>query len=239
MERLIAKNTWIAKNTFPVAELFSSPQETQPRTMCTTARQFHWDQVYKTKPENEVSWFEPSPNTSLQLIKRAEFPKSAPIIDIGGGLSRLADRLSAEGYIDVTVLDISSEAISRLLARQGENAPVKGIVADITAWKPDRRYDIWHDRAVLHFLTDDTDRAAYRSVLLEALAPGGQAIIATFAKSGPEKCSGLPVRRYDANELAEFLGNGFRIVENFEMDHRTPAGGTQRFCVTRFIRSGD
>jgi hypothetical protein len=207
--------------------------------MCTTARQFHWDQVYKTKLENEVSWFEASPDTSLQLINRAGFSKSAPIIDIGGGLSRLADLLVAEGHTDVTVLDISLEAISRLHSRQSPGTPVKTIVGDVTAWKPDRHYDIWHDRAVLHFLTDDADRAAYRSVLLDALASRGQAIIATFAKSGPEKCSGLPVRRYDTLDLSAFLGDNFQIIENFEIDHRTPAGAIQRFCIARFGRSGN
>ena len=202
--------------------------------MSTLGRKAHWDVVYATKAEDEVSWYEPFPETSLELIARTGVPKHAAIIDIGGGLSRLADRLAANGYSDLTRLDISSEAIDRLATRQGPGSPIEGIVADVSTWRPERRYDVWHDRAVLHFLIEEADRAHYRNNLLAALRPGGQAVIATFAPSGPERCSGLAVRRYDGRELAEFLGGEFAELESFEFDHRMPGGGMQRFHVGRF-----
>ncbi|MDR5728491.1 MAG: class I SAM-dependent methyltransferase [Terriglobia bacterium] len=196
----------------------------------------HWDDVYGRKAENEVSWFEALPSRSLELIEQTGADRSAPIIDIGGGLSRLADALVAEGYSDVTVLDISSEAIRRLLARQKASTLVRGIVSDVTVWQPDRIYAVWHDRAVLHFLIDEADRAVYRAKLLAALAPQGHVIIATFAPSGPERCSGLPVRRYGREDLRSWLGNEFTLLDSFEFDHTTPSGAVQRFHVGRFQR---
>jgi hypothetical protein len=204
--------------------------------MDKTSRQHHWDGVYGTKAEDEVSWFEASPRISLELIRRSGVDKSSPIIDIGGGVSRLPASLAAAGYSDVTVLDVSAEAIGRLIERQTPSDSVKGIVADVTAWVPDRPYKIWHDRAVLHFLIDETDRASYREALLAALTPGGQAIIATFALSGPESCSGLPVCRYSAAEIEAFAGSAFTMQESFEFDHTTPAGRVQRFHVARLMR---
>jgi SAM-dependent methyltransferase len=200
------------------------------------SRQQHWDAVYGTKAEDEVSWFEASPRISLELIRRSGVHKTSPIIDIGGGVSRLPASLMAAGYSDVTVLDVSAEAIARLTERQVPNGAVKGIVADVTTWQPDRAYWLWHDRAVLQFLTDEADRESYRETLLRALAPGGQAIIATFAPSGPERCSGLPVRRYGAAEIEAFAGSGFTMQESFEFDHTTPAGLIQRFHVARLMR---
>ncbi len=198
--------------------------------------QRHWDEVFRAKAEDDVSWFESCPTRSLDLIARTGLPKSAAIIDIGGGLSRLADTLAGAGYTDVTVLDISREAVRRLGERPGFVARTRLIAVDVKAWRPERAYDIWHDRAVLHFLTGEDDRAAYRNVLLSALTPGGQAIIATFALSGPERCSGLPVRRYGAEGLAKFLGKDFILAESFEFDHLTPAGASQRFLMGRFVR---
>jgi hypothetical protein len=199
----------------------------------------HWDAVYRTRGEAAVSWYERQPEISLRLIERTGVPKDAPVLDVGGGLSRLPESLLAAGHRDITVLDISGEAIRRLLARQADHAPgegrvegpVKGIVADITRWRPRRSYAIWHDRAVLHFLTGEADRIAYRDTLLAALRPQGHAIIATFAPSGPERCSGLPVRRYDAQALGLLLGEGFALRDSFEFDHHTPAGNIQRFHV--------
>jgi trans-aconitate methyltransferase len=192
--------------------------------------------VYRGKAEDELSWFEASPETSLDLITRTGVAKSAPIVDVGGGVSRLAGRLIEAGFTDVTVLDVSAEAIRLLSARLPAGAPVRRIVADVTRWRPDRTYAIWHDRAVLHFLTDEAGRAAYRRALLAALDPGGQAIIATFAPSGPERCSGLPVRRYGAADLEAFVGDAFTLLESFEFDHITPAGRSQRFHVARLRR---
>jgi SAM-dependent methyltransferase len=201
----------------------------------------HWDAVYQSKAETAVSWFEQEPRISLRLIERTGAPKDAPILDVGGGLSRLPECLAAAGYRDITVLDISGEAIRRLLERQAgqvrqagrtaEQGGIEGIVADITNWRPPRDYAVWHDRAVLHFLTGEDDRIAYRDALLAGLRPQGHAIIATFAPSGPERCSGLPVRRYDAQALGLLLGEGFALRDSFEFDHRTPAGAVQRFHV--------
>mgnify|MGYP001057117193 CR=1 FL=1 len=197
----------------------------------------HWDAVYGVKAEDELSWFEASPERSLDLIARSGVDKAAPVIDVGGGVSRLAEHLLAAGYSDVSVLDISGEAIRQLLARQAPDSPLQGIDADVTTWRPDRRYRLWHDRAVLHFLIADEAREAYRRTLLAALAPGGQAIIATFAPTGPERCSGLPVRRYGASELAAFLGADFKPVESLMFDHVTPWGAVQHFHVGRFRRN--
>jgi trans-aconitate methyltransferase len=162
--------------------------------------------------------------------------KSGAIIDVGGGLSRLPDQLAEAGHSDVTVLDVSAEAVRRMQERLGQAASTRFVVSDVTAWRSDRLYDLWHDRAVLHFLTDEADRAAYRRVLLHALALGGQAIIATFAPSGPETCSGLTLRRYGTTELLAFLGNAFVLAEAFEFNHLTPGGRVQRFHITRLVR---
>jgi trans-aconitate methyltransferase len=191
----------------------------------------YWDEIYRTKLENEVSWFEDKPKLSLGLIERTGVPKDAPILDVGGGLSRLPDSVLAAGYTDITILDISSEAIRQIMLRYTDTTSVRGIAADVTLWRPDRAYAVWHDRAVLHFLTAEGDRAAYRDTLLAALAPQGHALIATFAPSGPERCSGLPVRRHGAADLQTLLGDGFDLRDSFEFDHYTPSGRVQRFHV--------
>ena len=200
-------------------------------------RKTHWDGVYGTKAETDVSWFEPAADLSLDLIARTGAEPDAAIIDVGGGLSPLADGLAARGHTDITVLDISAEAIGKRLKRQPAGSPIQGIVADITQWRPARAYDVWHDRAVLHFLTSDEDRAAYHRALSEGLATGGQAIIATFAPTGPERCSGLPVRRYGPSDLTAFLGPRFQLIEAFEFDHETPGGSVQRFHVGRLKKT--
>lgn len=199
----------------------------------TDSRQCHWDEVYETRAETDVSWFEATPELSLDLIRRTNTAPEAAIIDVGGGLSHLAGALIEAGHSDVTVLDISETAITRLDRHGGR---VRGIAADITAWMPDRLYKVWHDRAVLHFLTEEADRDAYRRALLASLVPGGQAIIATFAPSGPERCSGLSVRRYGREDLEAWLGDAFDMAESFEFDHLTPAQRVQRFHVGRLQR---
>lgn len=201
-------------------------------------RQRHWDEVYATKPADAVSWYEETPRVSLDMIAATGVEKDASVLDIGGGLSRLADHLVASGWTDVTVLDLSAEAIARLLARVGAGSAVRGIVGDVTTWTPDRTYSIWHDRAVLHFLIDEPDRVRYRETLRAALAPGGCAIISTFAPTGPERCSGLPVRRYAAEELDEFLGIEFSCEDALEVEHRTPSGSTQNFISARYRNVG-
>lgn len=199
----------------------------------TDSSQSHWDGVYGVKAEDAVSWYEPAPTLSLDLVARIGAPMDAAVIDIGGGLSRLADELVAAGHTDVTVLDISEEAIRKRGERGG---PVRGIVADITAWGPERRYGVWHDRAALHFLTREEDRAAYRRALIEGLTHDGEAIIATFAPDGPERCSGLQVRRYGREDIEGFLGEAFVVVESGVFDHVTPSGATQKFHFARLRR---
>ena len=205
--------------------------------MNTDGRQAHWQNVYRTKGEADVSWFEEKPQVSLELIRATGTEKSASIIDIGGGASRLVDALLVEGYSSVAVLDLSEEALEASRARLGPSgARVNWIIADVTTWRPRQPYDVWHDRAALHFLVEAADRAAYANCVRDAVRPGGHVIIGTFAPDGPEKCSGLPVMRHDANSLAELLGTSFKLIETRRHGHQTPAGAVQWFQFSRFRR---
>lgn len=205
------------------------------------ARRDHWQTIYATKPAAEVSWYQASPQPSLQAIARSGAGVDAGLIDVGGGASLLVDALLERQWSDLTVLDVSAAALE--VARQrlagsrlgNRAARVAWIVADITAWQPERTYDVWHDRAVFHFLTDPDDRRAYQRALAAGLVPGGHLIIATFAADGPERCSGLPVQRYSPAALAAELGTRYDLVESWSEDHRTPAGGVQRFNWCRFV----
>jgi SAM-dependent methyltransferase len=202
-----------------------------------SGRSSHWEGVYSTKAEDEVSWFQESPATSLALIKATQTTKNAAIIDIGGGASRLADALLGEGYRAIAVLDVSAHALEAAKQRIGPaSSAIDWIAADVTTWTPARGYDVWHDRAAFHFLTEAADRAAYRGSLRRAVATNGHVIIATFALDGPEKCSGLPVRRYDGATLAAELGPEFELVETRSDVHRTPWNSTQSFQFSRFRR---
>ena len=197
----------------------------------------HWDRVYATKGEAEVSWFQDSPSTSLAMIRAANSEREAAIVDIGGGASRLVDVLLQDGYRNVSVLDLSANALDAAKKRIGTAASmVHWIVADATTWQPAKTYDVWHDRAAFHFLTDPRDRAAYAERLRSAVAPNGHVIIATFAPDGPEKCSGLPVQRHDSASLAAELGPDFELVETRSETHRTPWDSTQAFQFSRFRR---
>ncbi|MCA6113476.1 class I SAM-dependent methyltransferase [Bradyrhizobium sp. WSM 1738] len=203
------------------------------------SRQAHWENVYATKGENEVSWFQQSPAPSLELIEQAGVTHTSAIIDIGGGASRLVDHLVEQGFEDVTVLDLSAAALtaarSRLASHLGASAErVRWIVADVTTWEPLKRYDIWHDRAAFHFLVDANDRAAYIARLERGLRIGRHAIIATFAPEGPEKCSGLPVARYDSASLGQTLGPAFKLVHTRRHEHVTPWGSRQMFQFSVF-----
>lgn len=205
--------------------------------METESRQAHWETVYTSKSENEVSWFQESPALSLALIPEVGATSSSAIIDIGGGASRLVDHLIEDGFQDVTVLDLSAAALDAAKARLGERAArAHWLVADATAWEPSRMYDVWHDRAAFHFLTEARDREAYIARLRQALTIGGHAIIATFALDGPEKCSGLPVARYDAASLGQTLGSGFALLQSQRSEHATPWGSQQRFQFSVFQR---
>jgi hypothetical protein len=201
-------------------------------------RKLHWEQVYKDKAEDTVSWFQVHPDVSLELIRTHSRP-SHPLIDVGGGASRLVDHLLAEGYADLTVLDIAEAALERTGRRLGKAAlKVQWLVADVTRWRPERRYRFWHDRAVFHFLTEPEERAAYVAALEAGLAPGDHALIASFALDGPERCSGLPVQRYSPESLAAELGEGFRLRESREEAHLTPMGRLQRFQYALLERAG-
>lgn len=200
-------------------------------------RKLHWEQVYAHKQPTEVSWFQPRPECSLRLIAAAAIDQSQPIIDLGGGASRLVDHLLDAGYWDLTVLDISGAALQHSRTRLGERAArVSWIEADATAFEPPRRYALWHDRAVFHFLTDPADREAYRQRLARGLQAGGQLIIATFALDGPERCSNLPVQRYSPETLSAELGPGYSLVETLSEVHITPAQMEQRFVYCRFVK---
>ena len=205
--------------------------------MTVEDRKNHWERVYATKAESKVSWFQADPAPSLEAFSRAGASRRSAIIDVGGGTSRLVDRLIHEGYQDVTVLDVSATALAAARARLGEaGRKVHWLVADATEWAPERRYDVWHDRAAFHFLVDPADRAAYVDRLRNALRVDGHAIIATFAPDGPEKCSGLPVARHDGQSLADALGPAFALIETRRHDHVTPSGATQRFQFSVFRR---
>lgn len=194
----------------------------------------HWENVYSTKQTTEVSWFEAEPTTSLNLLERT-LPQGGKIIDVGGGASFLVDRLVSKGNWDVTVLDISSTAIEHSKRRLGDaESKVSWICADITETKQLKSYDVWHDRAVFHFLTNPIDRQAYLDRLNESLSSGGYFIVATFAPDGPEKCSGLPVCRYSPEELEATLGCAFRIVTSGHHNHLTRSAKTQRFTLAVF-----
>jgi SAM-dependent methyltransferase len=201
------------------------------------SRQAHWEGVYTRKAENEVSWFEEIPAPSLELIAQIGATPAWAVIDIGGGASRLVDNLIDRGFGDVTVLDLSDAALEATKARLADHAAqVHWIVADATVWEPLKTYDVWHDRAAFHFLTEERDRAAYVARLEQALKVGGYAIIATFALDGPERCSGLPVVRYDAASLAQTLGRAFQFVDTRRHAHATPWGSDQSFQFSVFRR---
>lgn len=197
----------------------------------------HWEKVYSTKAPNEVSWYQPHLETSLALISRAAGANSASIIDVGGGESTLVDDLLARGYQSITILDISQTAIDVTKERLKELADrVQWIVGDVTKLKlPRGAYDVWHDRAVFHFLTSTEERQAYVRQVAHAVRPGGHVIVSTFGPEGPTRCSGLEVARYDADALHEQFGARFRLVDSTKELHQTPFGSTQQFlyCYCR------
>lgn len=189
----------------------------------------HWNKAYAEKGETGVSWYEASADFSLDLIERFGGTEPLSVIDIGGGASRLVDGGLMRGW-RMAVLDLSQTAIDTARRRLGEAAgSVEWIVADVTSWKPQRSHDVWHDRAALHFLTGKPDRSAYAECLRAALRPGGIAVIATFVLDGPQRCSGLPVRRYSPELLAAELGEGFSLEASFGRMHETPWGTQQSF----------
>ena len=197
----------------------------------------HWEKVYATKATEAVSWFQQHADLSLDLIRATGAAKDAGIIDVGGGVSTLVDDLVAEGYSDLTVLDLSGAALKAARERLGaQENKVRWIEADITKVDlPANRYNIWHDRAVFHFLTTPGERAAYVRTVFRSVKPGGHVIVATFAEDGPLQCSGLPVMRYRADELHDEFGDAFTLVKHQKEEHHTPSGKVQQFvyCYCR------
>ncbi len=197
----------------------------------------HWEKVYTTKPPDAVSWYRPHLETSLALIERAADASSASIIDVGGGESTLVDDLLLRGYKNITVLDVSQTAINLTKSRLGSAAEqVRWLVADIAEIELEpRAYDLWHDRAVFHFLMAREQRIAYVRQVARSVKPGGHVIVSTFGPEGPTRCSGLEVMRYDAESLHDEFGARFRLVESSKELHHTPFGTTQQFlyCYCR------
>lgn len=198
----------------------------------------HWDQVYASKAADDVSWYQPRAEVSLELIQ--EYGAPGPLIDVGAGASVLADQLLASGRTDLTLLDVSATGLDETRRRLGDDAgTVSFVVADLLTWRPSRQFTTWHDRAVFHFLTDPVDRHSYVRTVASALAPGGVVVLGTFAEDGPEQCSGLPTARYDADSLAAEFSDGFSVVTTKRELHRTPWGAEQSFTWVVLRRTGD
>ncbi|MFN2261259.1 MAG: trans-aconitate 2-methyltransferase [Psychroflexus sp.] len=195
----------------------------------------YWNQVYKTKAQNEVGWYQDQPEQSLNFIEAAQLPKDAKIIDIGGGHSFLVDRLLELGYQNLSVLDISEIALQKTKERLSEQAQnVEWIVSEITEYRPSENFDLWHDRATFHFLIEDENIATYRKTVSKSVKKGGHFIIGTFSKSGPSRCSGLPVNQYDLEDLEALFAPEFQMEDGTNFNHITPSGGKQHYSFARF-----
>lgn len=201
----------------------------------------HWEDVYSTKPADAVSWYQEHAEQSLRLIHQTELPTTASIIDVGGGASTLVDDLLRDGYSSITVLDLSAAALAAAQTRLAQKADaVTWLVANITEVElPTSSYDIWHDRAVFHFLIHEHERRAYVDAVLRAVKPGGHVIVATFGEGGPLQCSGLPVMRYSPEGLHTEFGEPFTLVKHEQEEHQTPFGTVQKFiyCYCRRAES--
>lgn len=202
----------------------------------TEELQKHWEEIYKKKGPQEVSWTQEKPEGSLNFIHELELPQDAPIIDIGGGDSKLVDFLLKEGYTDLSVLDLSAKALEKAQERLGENAEqVEWIVSDATEFDPSRVYDLWHDRATFHFLTEDENIQRYVRLVEKAVRK--YMLIGTFSDRGPEKCSGLPVEQYDEEKLERTFSRTFELIKTWREIHITPKGDEQEFVFAAFQRA--
>ena len=200
-------------------------------------RKKHWGDVYQDKTPSELSWYQKEPKLSLELIRSTNAASNDAIIDIGAGTSVLVDYLKKEHYTNLTVLDISENAIAIAKKRLGKSAKsINWIVSDITKFDVFQKFSLWHDRALFHFLTDSSDRGIYVKALKNAIRPEGHLIIATFAIGGPKKCSGLEIVQYDSEKMIAELGDNFKLVEERKEVHITPANKEQKFNFFLFLR---
>ncbi len=198
-------------------------------------RKKHWENIYQTKALEEVSWFQPTPETSLNFFKQFNVPATAKIIDIGGGDSFLVDHLLDLGYQDITVLDISEIALDRARQRLGDRAnTVKWIVADAATFKTNEKYDFWHDRAAFHFLTEENEISDYLDTVQQCIKPNGILVIGTFSEKGPQKCSGIEIRQYSEKAMTGRLKHFFEKIKCITVDHNTPFGTIQNFVFCSF-----
>lgn len=201
-------------------------------------RKQHWEHIYQTKKLSDVSWFQPTPETSLDFFHQCNVPTTAKIIDIGGGDSFLVDHLLALDYKDISVLDISEAALVRAQQRLGDNAAlVKWIVADVVNFQPTETYDVWHDRAAFHFLTEELDIVTYIHIAQTHIRPNGVLILGTFSEEGPKKCSGIEIRQYSETTMTERLEQFFEKIRCITVNHTTPFSTTQRFVFCSFRKS--
>ena len=200
-------------------------------------RKEHWENIYKTREINEVSWYQPNPETSLSFIRKTGIDRSSRIIDIGGGDSFLADHLHELGFENISVRDISGSALKRAQKRLGSAASkVKWIQADVAEFDPGETYDLWHDRAAFHFLTSENEIQSYIKAVKHALPAGGYLIVGTFSEEGPGKCSGIEISRYSQAQLSHRFGKDFETQYCQRTDHQTPSGKLQNFSFCSFQR---
>ncbi len=204
----------------------------------TFDRRSHWESAYASRDEVELSWFQETPEPSLRLIAESGVCPDDPLVDVGGGASRLVDALLDRGFGRVAVLDIAASALAAARARLGIRADsVAWIAADVTDWQPPHPFRLWHDRAVFHFLTDPADQRRYAAAAARGVVSGGHLVMGIFAPDGPERCSGLPVRRHDLHSLSAVFEPAFTIEHAERVTHVTPAGREQRFGFARFRRT--
>ena len=198
-------------------------------------RKSHWENIYQTKELKDVSWFQIKPETSLDFFEQFNVPKTAKVIDIGGGDSLLVDHLIDRGYQDISVLDISSAAIDRAKKRLDDKAKnVKWIVADAATFKPTEKYDFWHDRAAFHFLTDQQEISNYLKTAQQNINPTGILVIGTFSEQGPKKCSGITIKQYSETTMTNQLKKFFEKIKCVTVDHKTPSETIQNFVFCSF-----
>lgn len=201
-------------------------------------RKEHWENIYQTKSMDEVSWYQPKPETSLDLVEKFNLPKTAKIIDVGCGDSFFVDYLLELGFQNITVLDISEAAIDRAKTRLGEKAIlVEWIIEDVANFQPAEKYDFWHDRAAFHFLTDEEDVEKYVDTVSKYVENEGFLVVGTFSEQGPKKCSGIDITQYSENSLKKIFDQDFENIKCFTIDHKTPFDTIQNFVFCSFRKS--